>query len=339
MVGSGRLMDMSMHDRLMRWLRYAAVAGIAGLALWNANSLVTGEIGTMFVPRQIVPEYYRYREFINIQPEYFRVLAVPVPSKWMVYTNLHPKASMVDMMRGDWSGFSLPSMDGHPERNERKLISALEQGFSDRLLDVSAIRYVVVPRDDPENADDFFGAYGDRDILLSHLDALPYLRRLETGTGDVVVFENADARPHLYATAEPDTMTAAVPMSEVSYEAVSPSEYRVRIPAEAFPAEGDAAWLDFSEAYHPDWKIRLGGFSWWESLRSPGYFVDDSAHIRTDAGLNAFRIPKPTDGEAVELTVFFRPQAHLYLGLIVSGAVLAACLGFLGWAFARKGRM
>ena len=335
---------------MIRWLRYAAVAGIAGLALWNANLLVTGRIGTMFVPREIHEDYYRYREFINGQQEYFRVLSVPVPSKWMVYTNRHPKAGLVDLMRGPWEEFSLPAMDGHPEREERKELSPLEQGFSDRLLDVSAIRYVAVPRDDPDNADDFFGAYGDRDVFLAHLDALPYLRRIDAGTGSVVVYENVDARPHLYLTGEPETIRHEVPMREVTYEAVSPSEYRVEIPAKLLAnphpnslLEGEGVlYLNFAESYHPGWKVRIGDFSWWDALRRPGYFLPDELHIGNGAGLNTFRLDRdslvPGGDGAVRLTVFFRPQAYLYLGLGISGAVLAACLGYLGWDLARRRR-
>ena len=46
----------------------------------------------------------------------------------------------------------------------------------------------------------------------------------------------------------------------------------------------------------------------------------------------------PGGDGAVRLTVFFRPQAYLYLGLGISGAVLAACLGYLGWDLARRRR-
>ena len=322
-----------MREKGILCLRYAAVVGIAGLALWNANSLVTGRIGTMFIPREIVPDYYRYREFINDQPEYFRVLSVPVPSKWMVYTNRHPKAGLIDLMRGPWEEFSLPAMDGHPEREERKALSPLEQGFSDRLLDVSAIRYVVVPRDDPDNADDLFGAYGDRDVFLAHLDALPYLRRIDAGTGSVVVYENADARPHLYLTGEPETIRRDVSTREVTYEAVSPSEYRVEISEEVLSTLPESAYLDFSESYHPGWKVRVGEFSWRDALRRPEYFLPDAIHAENDAGLNTFRLDRdslvPGGDGVVRLTVFFRPQAHLYLGLWISGGVLVLCLVFL----------
>ena len=332
--------------------------GIAGLILWNANSLVTGRIGTMFIPREIHSDYYRYREFINGQPEYFRVLSVPAPSKWMVYTNTHPRVSAVELMRGSWGDFALPSMSGHPERNERKVLSPLEQGFSDRLLDVSAIRYVVVPRDDPANADVMFNDYGKRDVFIMHLDDLPYLSRVDAGTGSVVVYENADVRPHLYLTDEPETIREDVSIRKVSYEMVSPSEYRVEIsdkdlyplrPSDTSPSRGgggkemegeEVLYLNFAERYHPGWKIRIGAFSWWDALWDKDYFAPDEYHSENDAGLNTYRLDRseltPDKDGIVRITLFFRPQSYLYLGLGISGAILVACITYLGSAIILK---
>lgn len=317
----------------VKLLRCLAVAGIALLALWNTNSLVTGEIGTMFTPRHISDEYYRYRQFINAQNEYFRVLGIPVPSKWMVYTNRHPKVSMVDLTRGPWENFAIPHIDGHPERNERWLLSPLEQDFSDRLLDVSSIRYVVIPRDDPENADDFFGAYGERKVFLSHLDSLEYLKRIDPGTGDIVVYENTDVRPHLYLTQEPETIEKTIPFVPVDFSFVSPSQYTIQISSYPFDAVGQGENIDinFSESYHPDWKLRKGEFSWWSSLWEDNYFLPDSYHRKNDAGLNSFSLPKEMVENGETFTLFFRPQAHLYMGLILSGLVFAISIGYLLW--------
>lgn len=127
------------------------------------------------------------------------------------------------------------------------------------------------------------------------------------------------------------------------FRAVSPSEYRVEISAEVLSTLPESAYLDFSEAYHPDWKVRVGNFSWWDALRRPGYFLPDAIHTENDAGLNAFRLDRsaliPDSDGVVRLTVFFRPQAHLYLGLWISGGVLVLCLAFLirAWSPRRAG--
>jgi hypothetical protein len=38
----------------------------------------------------------------------------------------------------------------------------------------------------------------------------------------------------------------------------------------------------------------------------------------------------------IELTLYFKPQSYFDLGLIISGATLLACLGYLGWDFTRR---
>jgi len=320
-----------------RWIRYGAVGIIAGLCLWNANSLVTGRIETMFTPREIHDEYYRYREFINAQDEYFRVLSIPVPSKWMVYTNTHPKVSMVDLVRGDWKEFSLPAIGGHPERNERKWLSPLERDFSNQLLDRSAIRYVVVPRDDPENADDFFGAYGKRDIFLAHLDGLEYLQKIDVGTGDVVVYKNEGARPHIYTTKEIKSLEEDELITEVSFLSISPSEYRISLPI-MDEENREGLYVNFSEKYHPDWRVRIGEFHWWDVFQEENYFLSSEYHYKNEAGLNTFFIPKEEVEKDTTITLFFRPQAYLYGGLIISGGVFALCFVFVVYAFVKSVR-
>jgi hypothetical protein len=38
----------------------------------------------------------------------------------------------------------------------------------------------------------------------------------------------------------------------------------------------------------------------------------------------------------IELTLYFKPESYFDLGLIFSGTTLLACLGYLGWDFARQ---
>lgn len=291
----------------------------------------------MFIKREISEEYFRYREFINEQEEYFRVLAVPVPSKWMTYTNRHPKASLVDLVRGPWDQFSLPKMSGHPQKDERKWLSPLEQNFSDRLLDISSIRYIVIPRDDPQNADDFFKDFGKRDAFVQIVDALPYLERVDIGTKDLLVYENSGSRPHIYITSEEERLDQDIPYETPTFSSLSPSQYRIELPSEiSLEKKESFFYMHFSEKYHPDWKIRIGAFSWWDALWEQSYFLDDSFHRENEAGLNSFALPYTLldTSHSSEITIFFRPQAYLYGGLLISGFVFALCLGYMFlWIF------
>jgi hypothetical protein len=321
-----------------------AIGVIAFFCLWNANAIITGNIGTMFVPRDIHEEYFRYRQWLNAHDDSFRVLAVPAASKWMAYTNTHPKMSLIDLVRGKWDEFSLPAVDGHPERAEKNLLSPLEQKFSNSLLDRSAIRYVAVPRDDPENVDNLFEVYGRRDILLTHLDALPYLSRIDSGTGDVVVYENSGVRPRWYIanTEETTENVDTVLIHSLDVEMISPSEYRLRLREEMQYGEGKYwQYLYFAESYHPDWNVYSEEFSWWDTIWREKSETSDTKHNRTDIGLNEFVLSEDmakrlVNGESI--TIFFRPQAYLSAGLAISGFVLAVCLGFLAYIFWKSRR-
>ena len=107
-------------------------------------------------------------------------------------------------------------------------------------------------------------------------------------------------------------------------------------------------YLDFAESFDPNWVVRVGNFNWFSVLTSKNYFVANSNHFKDDAGLNSFLIsPEEVCKEFactrnasgtydMSVTLYFRPQSYFYLGLIISGATLLSCLGYLAFAFFRR---
>ncbi len=44
----------------------------------------------------------------------------------------------------------------------------------------------------------------------------------------------------------------------------------------------------------------------------------------------------PDGSVDLELTLYFKPQSYFYLGLIISGTTLMACIGYLIWDFVKN---
>jgi hypothetical protein len=73
------------------------------------------------------------------------------------------------------------------------------------------------------------------------------------------------------------------------------------------------------------------------------YLVDDYAngwtinpnYIKQNFDPSYYKV-NPDGSINIELTLYFKPQSYFYVGLIVSGATLLACLGYLGWDFAAR---
>jgi hypothetical protein len=96
----------------------------------------------------------------------------------------------------------------------------------------------------------------------------------------------------------------------------------------------------------------VGSFAWDDAFGA-NYFLPDAFHSESDATLNSFVIDpryirqnlpasaykvNPDGSIDIELTSYFKPQSYFYVGLIVSGATLLVCLGYLGWEVAARQR-
>jgi hypothetical protein len=118
---------------------------------------------------------------------------------------------------------------------------------------------------------------------------------------------------------------------KVDFKFENPAEYAVSL-----RGISESVYVNFTEKYHPDWKIRFGDFDWFDVLRKKGQFLSDEEHFETDANLNSFHIDpveicrpmnngvckKNKDGSYdLYFTLYFKPQAHFHFGLIVSSVV------------------
>lgn len=327
--------------------KYLLTVLISFIFLWNTKPLITGEIKTLFVPRVIHNDYLLVKNFILKQDDYSRTIWIPTYSRFSIYTQNHPEISAVNVFIGSWNKFS-ERKSNNSALEGQQIIDMLNQNIANNLLDQSSIKYVIVPLRDIANDDDFFIHYGGHppEFYIDALDGIDYLKRVDIGTDEIVVYENADYRPHIYFTKIQEQTSKNIPYSEVRHEMVNPTEYRVRL-----ENVSESLYLNFSESFHPQWKTRAGEFSWWDALINKDYFLPDDAHFKNDAQLNSFRIDPGqvckvdkvckvnSDGSFdIEATIYFRPQSYMYLGLIISGTTLAGIVSYLIITLVRRYR-
>ncbi len=321
--------------------KYAFTILIVAIFLWNSKPLVTSEIRTLFVPRHIPNDYLILKNFILQQPGFFRTFWTPRESRWAIYTNEKPKIGNVALVTFEWKEFVAYSQhdDQWPVKNQ--IVDIFNKEFSDQLFDVSSIKYIILPIQDNANEDDFFYHYGGvedpaiRDFYLQKLDAAPFLKRIDIGTKELLVYENENHRPHIYTTAQLETITQDIPFTQSEHSQVNSTQYSVILKNISQPI-----YINFSESFHPDWKLRVGDFNWYDVFNK-NYFLPDDFHVKNDAMLNSFKIDPDyirthyppsvytinTDGSIdLELTLYFKPQSYFYLGLIISVTTLIGCL-------------
>lgn len=308
---------------LEKVLRLAFVSLVSGLFLINARGVITGDLGELLKPRAIPPDYLLLNDFILSQPEFFRTLYLPSISRWGIWTAAKPTVSGLSLVQGPWNSLNGYTATGLDYSYIAEISHFFTKDFSDHVLDMASVKYVVVPVQDRENNDDFYAIYGPRDVYLKLASGLPYLNRLDIGTARLAVFENLKFRPRFYLTDQPDSAhiasTSAIP---VSYIRRSATQYQVTLSGITRPV-----YLNFSDLYHPGWKITPGSVSWLAKVSGRQAFLSDSGHLKNDAGLNSFLI---NPGQSnLTYTVYFQPQAYLNLGLIFSIAGAVTIISYL----------
>lgn len=290
---------------------------IAVLFLWNAKPMITGDLASLFVQRDVPKDYILINKFLSNQTEYFRTFWVPTSSRWSYRLNLMPVINNYNINTENWHTFV----------KDNKQI--YENKYANQLFDISAIKYVLIPLEDKANDDNFFEYLGKRKNFIDQINKLTYLNKVNIGTKKIVVYENKDFRPHMYLTSSKETIYKNIKYSKIDHKYLNPTEYQLNLTNISSPV-----YLNFSESYHPQWKVRVGEFNWLKTIGDKNYFMSDKYHFKNDAQLNSFLIdPKSVCENSsncnINLTLYFAPQSYVYLGGIISLLTLASLVGGL----------
>lgn len=311
-----------------RYLAHILTVLIVGIFLWNAKPIVIGTIGDMFMSKQISADELAIYDLVSKDKQFYRTLWFPSESRFAFYSATHPKINAMDMGDSDWQDFIISEeRRNNPSRNGRAE-SLFEHSFSGQIMGVSSIKYLFTNTGKGINHD-IFSSLGFRQINI--------------GTESIFAYENLNYRPHIYLTEKRETIYRDVPFRQVDFQSISPAQYEVEL-----KNIKDPFFLNFSDRFHPDWKLRAGDFNWWDAIFQKDYFLSDKDHFENDAKLNSFYInpekacskyecqKNPDGGYDMKLTLFFKAQGWFYLGLIISGATLVLCFLYLAYAIIKK---
>lgn len=317
--------------------KYSITTFVAVIFLLNTIPLVTGSVGMLFTTRHIADDYIISKNFIVKQNTYFRTLWIPTFSRWGIPTLIHPELSIADLADSLWKPYMFANTVDNKYAPAELYIRMLKDKNFPSLLNISSIKYIILPLEDKQNDDDFFLYYGkNRGYYLNELNSLPNLHKIDVGTKDVVLYENDQFKPHVYLTEQKETIHANNLPISVSYSFINPSMYTVTL-----KNIKRTIYLNFAESYHPNWKIRIGDFHWYNAWSKKEYFIPDKYHIQNDAFLNSYKIDplalcqtysctKNIDGSyTIRMTLFFSSQSYLNFGLLISGTTLGLVIVLL----------
>lgn len=170
--------------------------------------------------------------------------------------------------------------------------------------------------------------------------------------------EIPDIQDQYYLVSEPKSKL--VEPKKIDFELNSPTKKTLHIKGATTPF-----YLAMSEAYHPQWRLifnngKVKGINSWAPSAKPDA-VPNEDHIKLNDFQNGWFVDvdkyckeqnlctRNADGSYdMEMLTEFAPQRYFYIGLIISGMTLLACLGFLsvhyykrrkdfrGWSYYRQ---
>ncbi len=316
-------------SKYLRFLKIILIIFIASILLWNVKPIITGEIGKTFISREIPQDYIVFNNFLKNEQKYSRNLWTPRDSRWSIFTNNHPKISNIDIIQNNWKNFIDYKNHGINWPIQEQIADIFKKDYSDNLLDVSSIKYVIIPLRDTKNDDDFFVYYGNSsEFFIKILDNQKYLKKIDIGTKEILIYENEGYLNHVYISSINQSLINLdkSKIKDIDIEFINPAHYKIKF------KEDTPFYLYFSDAYHDKWKLTNNNFKWYKGFWDKYYLFDDT-HFKSYEFLNGWYINptelnKNSNGE-YELNIYFKPQSYLYLGLIISITTLAGCVIYL----------
>lgn len=319
--------------------KYLLTFFIASIFLWNAKSLITGEIGRLFIPVKLPSDYKILADFLNNDHQFSRILWFPAYSKWSFFNNDHPNYTLYYNAYEWFLEFKKnPAYRVHIY-NTAKIapdlpwnLDLLNQSFSDNFLDITNTKYIIVPPQYKDTPDDdmFLGtSINDRPFIINLFDHLTFIKKINIGTKDMVVYENFNYKPLIYITGMMDNVYKSIPYKAVNYQYVNATEYLVEIKNISKPI-----YLNFNNSYAKDWTLDLGD----------RHYLPNKDHLQTNMQFNAFYInpteitknydkkfyTKNTDGSInLKLKLYYKPQELVNIGAYISLVTFLAVLTYL----------
>jgi hypothetical protein len=177
-------------------------------SIFNLQHFFDQEIGGMTQGRVINIDYISFEKKMSADVNYYRILWIPAKPRFGFFSENHPFISATNLttILKDVTGFTLFNKN-LPVYSQ--LLFLLKHDYSNQLLDEMDVKYIALPVVEQrvkkitinraENVNEIYEHYGERKLFIDELDKISYLKRVDIGTGELVVYENENYKPHIYS--------------------------------------------------------------------------------------------------------------------------------------------
>ena len=168
---------------------YAGV-GLVLIAIWASSNFIPTMIGKIpdLTTRYTVPEFYQdITHRLQEDTVFSRSLWVPAPQRFVYFSENHPKVDAGTILEQEWKPFIQNASDPY---------SLFTQPNAKALLNFGSIKYIGVPSDTTKDIYKWFGR--TKKGFASLIQDIPGLQQINSPTSEVPLWENKDAKDHIY---------------------------------------------------------------------------------------------------------------------------------------------
>lgn len=165
---------------------------LIGSFLWHNRPMINQEYGALTVPKTLPTEFAKFNDFVSTQKDFFYVLGVPILDNWFSDSGNHQRMDLVNLVQSDWKKvMNLPVRSIENPITTREITTyLLDKPFFEQFSRALGIKYLVVPPPDKTQVLSQIESLGGRDYYIESVKKMPFMKQIEIGTGDLLVFEN-----------------------------------------------------------------------------------------------------------------------------------------------------
>lgn len=310
-----------LSNQTIRFLGLVCLTCLVFINSLNLIPLATGEMGRMFVARQMPSDYQILNDYLSKVEGTYRIMGIPTLSRWVIKSDRIPIITLYDILDSDITN-RFPQIREIREYSKKIAFLTHQEGFLEYLAD-SSVKYVIVPSRDIANDDDFYVYFeNNRKIFTNSLDKTR-LKKININMADVELYENPLFRDRITLREKGDA-------ESVEGIFINASTFKFNLSGK-IPSQ---ITIDFREKYDQNWKIFQPNL-----LTSRGILSANSVphvHLRSERNQNIFILDieqlcnhnglncKYNNGRyTVEFLIAYEPQHNVMVGYIISGCSLA----------------
>lgn len=318
-------------------LRNILFLNIILLPLWNTVPLLTGEINSMFVPKKVPSDFKKVNSYFYNQSDYFKILAINHNVYWAFTTTKHPVTDLIHSLNNYWRETNLFDRESKLIGAE-KAISFIKSDQGKRLLSAWSFKYIVIPIEDKQTNQNIRRDTGkNKRYYVEELNKIEYLKNIDLKLDSILVYKLSTFKPLIYISSEEESLDKDVQYQNIKFSEITTTEYKIEYKNISSPI-----YLHLSNLYDSNWNIMFDRYSWVNVIfYKKNIHLDEANQFKNVMQTNSFIIDPKFIKENVEsslysensdgsinlnLTLYYKPQAYLYLGLIISVITLIICI-------------